>query len=84
MTVHFVTAELDGGPSIIRARVAIQPSDNAETLAARVLSEEHKIYPLAIQWFCEGRIQSAGSRVLFDGETLDAAGILHWETLSVS
>lgn len=55
-TVHFVTPELDHGPIIIQAAVPVLPDDTAETLASRVLVEEHKIYPLAIKWFAEGRL----------------------------
>ncbi|HEX9170651.1 MAG TPA: phosphoribosylglycinamide formyltransferase [Roseiarcus sp.] len=47
-TVHFVTAELDAGPIIVQARVPVLPSDDAEALAARVLTEEHRIYPAAL------------------------------------
>jgi phosphoribosylglycinamide formyltransferase-1 len=55
-TVHFVTPQLDHGPIIIQAAVPVLPEDTAETLAARVLAEEHKIYPLAVKWFAEGRL----------------------------
>ena len=55
-TVHFVTPELDHGPIIIQAAVPVLPNDTTETLASRVLVEEHKIYPLAIKWFAEGRL----------------------------
>jgi phosphoribosylglycinamide formyltransferase 1 len=56
-TVHFVTAALDNGPIIIQAAVPVQPGDTEERLAARVLAEEHRIYPQAIRWFCEGRLK---------------------------
>ena len=56
-TVHFVNAALDNGPIIIQAAVPVQPGDTEERLAARVLAEEHRIYPQAIRWFCEGRIK---------------------------
>ena len=56
-TVHFVNAALDNGPIIIQAAVPVQPGDSEERLAARVLAEEHRIYPQAIRWFCEGRIK---------------------------
>lgn len=79
-TVHFVTRELDGGPSVIRARVALQKDDTADTLAARVLEEEHRIYPLAVQWFCEGRLKLVGSEVLLDDKPLPEPGVLLWET----
>ncbi len=55
-TVHFVTPELDHGPIIIQAAVPVLPGDTAETLAARVLAQEHKIYPQAVKWFAEGRL----------------------------
>ena len=71
-TVHFVTAELDGGPPILRGRVPIEGDDTPETLAARVLNQEHRIYPLAVRWFCEGRLRLTQGAALFDGNRLDA------------
>jgi phosphoribosylglycinamide formyltransferase-1 len=56
-TVHFLNAALDNGPIIVQAAVPVQPGDTAERLAARVLAEEHRVYPQAIRWFCEGRIR---------------------------
>jgi phosphoribosylglycinamide formyltransferase-1 len=56
-TVHFVSAALDSGPIIIQSAVPVQPGDTEERLAARVLMEEHRIYPQAIRWFCEGRLK---------------------------
>lgn len=70
-TVHFVVPELDSGPSIIRARVPVLPGDTEEVLAARVLEQEHKIYPQAVQWFAEGRLHLREGRVWLDGEALD-------------
>jgi len=67
-SVHFVSDDLDGGPSIIQAVVPVQPNDNAETLAARVLPEEHRIYPIAIRWYLEGRLSIRNGQVLLDGE----------------
>lgn len=55
-TVHFVTPELDHGPIIIQAAVPVLPGDTAETLASRVLVQEHRIYPIAVKWFAEGRL----------------------------
>lgn len=69
-SVHFVTPDLDGGPVIIQARVPVLPSDNASTLAARVLEQEHIIYPLAIHWFTQGRLKLAGQHILLDGKIL--------------
>ena len=56
-SVHFVTEELDGGPLIVQAQVAVMPGDDADSLAARVLEREHQIYPLAIRWFAENRLR---------------------------
>ena len=55
-TVHFVTAQLDHGPIVMQAAVPVLPDDTAATLAARVLHQEHRIYPQAIRWFAEGRL----------------------------
>jgi phosphoribosylglycinamide formyltransferase-1 len=73
-TVHFVTEELDGGPAILQARAAIKPDDNAEDLAKRILVHEHQIYPLAAQWFAEGRLTLEGNHALLDQKTLPAGG----------
>ena len=56
-TAHFVTTDLDSGPVIVQAAVPVQPGDTEEQLAARVLAQEHRIYPQAIRWFCEGRLR---------------------------
>jgi len=69
-TVHFVTAELDGGPPIIQARVPVQPGDDENGLAARVQACEHVIYPLAVRWFCEGRLSCRGGQAWLDGRAL--------------
>lgn len=71
-TVHFVTAELDGGPPIIQARLAIRPTDDEATLAARVLVEEHRIYPLAVRWYCSGRLRCRDGVAWLDGMPLHA------------
>jgi phosphoribosylglycinamide formyltransferase-1 len=70
-TVHFVTPALDSGPIIVQAAVPVQPGDTEERLAARVLAEEHRIYPQAIRWFCEGRLQLGRNGVV----TLNAARV---------
>jgi len=63
-TVHFVTPELDHGPIVVQAAVPVAPGDTEDALAARVLAQEHRIYPQAVRWFCEGRLRlSAGGRV---------------------
>lgn len=70
-SIHFVTAELDGGPVIVQARVPVLPDDDPDTLAARVLAQEHHLYPQAIHWFAEGRLRLSGEQVWFDGKPLD-------------
>ena len=70
VTVHFVSAELDAGPAIIQARVAVAPDDSESSLFARVQVEEHRIYPLAVRWFCEGRLHCAQNRAWLDGHVL--------------
>lgn len=62
-TVHFVRAEVDAGPIILQARVPILPGDSADALAARVLHEEHRIYPEAVRLIAEGRVTVSGERV---------------------
>ena len=67
-TVHFVTPEVDGGPIIIQVRVVIEEKDTADTLAARVLQQEHVIYPRAVRWFADRRLTIENGQVLLDGE----------------
>jgi phosphoribosylglycinamide formyltransferase 1 len=55
-TVHFVTTELDHGPIVIQAALRVRPDDTPETLAARVLRQEHVIYPKAVRWFLDGKL----------------------------
>jgi phosphoribosylglycinamide formyltransferase-1 len=69
-TVHFVTPDLDSGPIVIQARVAVKPDDTPDTLAARVLQQEHIIYPQAIRWFAEGRLELREGVVYRDGKTV--------------
>lgn len=63
-TVHFADEGVDTGPIIIQAVVPVLPDDSEMTLAERILREEHKIYPQAIQWYAEGRIQVKGRQVV--------------------
>ena len=70
-SVHFVTAQLDGGPVILQARVPVLPDDNAEQLAERVLSQEHLILPQALNWLCSGRVALQNGQACF---ALDGAG----------
>ena len=63
---------MDTGPIILQARVPVQPDDDADTLAARVLEQEHIIYPRALRLIAEGRVTVEGERALIDGEPADA------------
>jgi phosphoribosylglycinamide formyltransferase-1 len=65
-TVHFVTEGVDEGPIILQAAVPILDNDTSDTLAARILDQEHKIYPRAVQLFAEGRLRVEGRRVLIE------------------
>lgn len=66
-SVHFVTPAVDAGPVVLQAAVPVRPDDTPESLAARVLEQEHRIYPLAIRWFAEGRLALRDGQVLLDG-----------------
>ena len=66
-TVHFVTAEVDHGPIVIQAAVRVQPADTAQSLAARVLEQEHVIYPRAVRWFLDGRLLLQNGAVTIKG-----------------
>ena len=70
-SVHFVTPELDHGPIVAQAAVPVLAGDSEDTLAARVLAQEHRIYPQAIEWFCAGRLTLTpqGTVLLSDGHT---------------
>ena len=69
-SVHFVTRELDGGPVVLQARVPVRDDDDEASLAARVLIEEHRIYPLCIGWFATGRLRLCDGVVVLDGRPL--------------
>ena len=66
-TVHFVRPAMDDGPIIVQAVVAVQADDDPERLAARVLAEEHRIYPLAVRLIAEGRVRVIDERVVIAG-----------------
>jgi len=75
-TVHFVTPELDGGPPIIQGAVPVLPDDSEETLANRVQREiEHHIYPIAVDWCLNQRVQLTDKGVTLDGELLPSSGL---------
>jgi len=73
-TVHFVTPSLDSGPIVIQAAVPVLADDDEDTLAARVLAQEHRIYPQAVRWFCDGRlaINARGQVEISDARQSDA------------
>lgn len=70
-SVHFVTEELDGGPVIAQARLAIRTDDTEDSLNGRIQALEHRLYPTVIGWFAQGRLRMIGDRVEFDGRLLD-------------
>lgn len=64
VSVHFVTEELDGGPVIARRKVSVTADDTAESLAAKVLTEEHKLYPEVVEWFARGELSLSAGQAL--------------------
>ncbi len=72
-TVHFVEEGMDEGPIIIQAVVPVMDNDSAESLSERILKYEHKIYPIAVQLFAEGRLKVEGRRVLVNKEGMSSA-----------
>ncbi len=74
VTVHFVTAELDGGPAIVQAVVPVIKTDDANLLAKRVQRQEHVIYPLAVKWFAQGDLRMVDGKAELKGELLPACG----------
>jgi phosphoribosylglycinamide formyltransferase-1 len=69
-TVHYVTDELDGGPAVIQAQIAVGAQDDERSLAQRVQALEHRIYPLAVRWHCEGRLRCVAGTAWFDAAPL--------------
>lgn len=76
VTVHFVTGELDGGPIIAQTAVPVLAGDDEATLAARVLAQEHLLYPRVVRWFLEGRLTLQHGRAVLRDEATPAAGAL--------
>jgi phosphoribosylglycinamide formyltransferase-1 len=72
-TVHFVTPDLDSGPIIAQAAVPVLAGDTADRLAARILRQEHRLYPLVVRWFAEGRIKLEDGRAEVTGVPRGAA-----------
>ncbi len=75
-SVHFVDAGCDTGPVILQAVVPVEQGDTEEALAARILREEHRIYPKAVHWFAQGRLSLAGRKVIVQGARPPPAGTL--------
>jgi phosphoribosylglycinamide formyltransferase-1 len=75
-TVHFVVPELDAGPIIAQAVVPVVPGDTQESLAARVIVQEHRLYSQALRLICDGTARLEHGRVVFS-QAWDAAGTLH-------
>ncbi len=83
-TVHFVDEGTDTGPIIVQAVVPVLPTDDEATLAARILSEEHRVYPQAIRWIVEGRVRIEGRVVHVDGAAPVEASPRHNPPLEAS
>lgn len=76
-TVHVLRAEMDAGPIVAQAAVPVLEGDTAEALAERILAAEHRLYPLALRLFAEGRARVEGDRVHISGGTASAAALLN-------
>ena len=79
-SAHFVTHDVDTGPIIIQAKVPVLAQDTPESLAARVLEQEHRIYPLALRWFAKNRLTVDGKKVLLDGAQRPEQGLVATES----
>ena len=75
-TVHFVTAELDHGPVVIQAAVPVLDGDDEAALAARILVQEHKVYPQAVRWFAEGKLCLDNGRVRLAADLVDQSVLI--------
>ncbi len=75
-TVHFVTEGVDEGPIILQAAVPVLDDDTPDSLAARILAQEHKIYPRAVQLFADGRLRVEGRRVLVEGSKAEGEALV--------
>lgn len=81
VTVHFVTQELDGGPPVLQAAVAIREGDTAESLARRVIALEHVIYLIAVRWFLQGRLKLTDVGATLDDTLLPTCGVAYSESM---
>ncbi len=78
-TVHYVRHEMDTGPIIVQAVVPVHPGDDSEKLAARILEQEHVIYPLAVKWIAEGRVRISGETVKVTGAKAPAGALINYQ-----
>lgn len=76
-SVHFVTPDLDSGPIVIQASVPILAGDSADSLSQRVLAQEHRIYPLVVRWFVQGRLRWVQGQIYLDHQPLHTP--LHYQ-----
>jgi len=76
-TVHFVRAEMDHGPIVVQAAVPVRPDDDAASLAARVLAEEHRCYPLALRLIAEGKVRIEDGRCRIEGAAAPGAVLIN-------
>lgn len=74
MTIHFVNEVLDGGAVVLQSKVPIFPDDELDEVIARVQEQEHRCYPLVIEWFCTGRLVEKAGKAYLDGQPLSAHG----------
>lgn len=77
-SVHFVNTELDGGPVVLQARVPVLPSDDVKSLELRIKSKEHLIYPTAISWLAEGRIELKDDEVYMDQKKMTGPVVIDY------
>lgn len=76
-SVHYVTAQLDGGPVVLQSRLAVAPGDDEASLSGRIQTQEHSIYPRVIGWIASGRLAWQGGRPVLDGQPLAQPMIEH-------
>lgn len=79
-SVHFVTPEVDSGPVIVQACIPVTPDESEETLAWRVQQQEHRIYPLAVRWYAQGRLRLRNRRAWLDARPLDSPVVVTTES----
>lgn len=74
MSIHFVNEEVDGGAIVLQAKVPIFPEDNVDELITRIQEQEHRCYPLVVQWFCDDRLSLKQGKAYLDGKLLSVQG----------